>query len=426
MTDYTHIEWGPFFAAYENDTIVSAIVGEVSGNGHQVFVMGIPAYLPQSQHVPGRKVEPGGKVDVCIIKIMPETNNVVVSARVAEKVRAETEAQEIQVGDIVPVRVKNLVEYGAFVQIANGVDGLIFLKELSYNKVHSAEEVVSPGDEFKAKVVKISEKDGKRRIELSLKQALPDPWEDITYQVGDIVEGEVANLADYGAFLNIGTITAMLHRSELSWTKKNPVPREFLSVGDKVRVKIMSIDKEEKRMLVSTREVEGDPWQKLNIKEGTVVEGVIQGKTNFGFFVELGGGIAGLLHKNELAWISDRQKSLMETLKAGDTVRVVVTELDSAKRKLSLSMKHLESHPYDVLVNEHPLGTVFEATVLRNNVPGTMHVSLPAGKFQIFFHPELRYDWDAVKAQYPVDATIPVRITAYDSEAKRLTLVPAI
>lgn len=425
MTDYTSINWETFFSAYVNGTVVKAIVGEVSGNGHQVFVMGVPAYLPKTQKVAGMEVETGGEVDVCIIKIMPETNNVVVSAKVAAEKKALSEARELNVGDIVPVKVKNLVSYGAFVSITGCPDGLIFLKELSYKSIHSADEVVAVGDEFNAKVVKISEKDGKTRLELSLKQALPDPWESFPYAVGDIVEGEVATLADYGAFLNIASVTGILHRSELSWARKEVPLREILIVGDKIKVKIMSLDKENKKLAVSLREVEGDPWQKLELVEGDVVEGKILNKTNFGFFIELKGDIEGLLHKNDLAWISDDQKKLLESLKVGETIQAAIISIDREKKKLGLSMKYLQPHPYDTFVAEHPIGEIIEATVLKNNVPGTMHIILPIGKFQIFFDPTLRGSWNEITERYPVSAKIPVKTKAYDPETKKIEFTPA-
>lgn len=426
MIDYTNINWEPFFSAYENDTVVKAIVGEVSGNGHRVFVMGVPAYLPKSQKIPDMELTTGGDVDVCIIKIMPETNNVVVSARVAAEIKARSEARDLQVGDIVPVRVKNIVSFGVFVSILGCPDGLIFLKELSYQSIHSADEVVSLGDEFNAKVIKISKKDGKTRFELSLKQLLPDPWESFPHSVGDIVEGEVSALVDYGAFLNIASVTGILHRSELSWTKMEVPLREMLSIGDKIKVMIISLDKENKKMALSLREVEGDPWQKLEHTEGDVVEGRILNKTSIGLFVGLESNIEGLLHKNDLAWFSDDQKALLETLKVGDMIRAVIISIDRVKKKLGLSMKLLHPHPYDTFVAEHPSGTTFDATILRNNVPGTMHVALPIGKFQIFFDPILRRSWNEIIERYPVSGTIPIKTRSYDPEAKKIEFSPAI
>ena len=426
MTDYRSINLEPFFSAYKNDTVVKAIVGEISGNGHQVFVMGIPAYLPKTQQVPGATVSPGDEVMVTIIKIMPETNNVVVSAKEAAKLLSQKKAQDLKVGDIVSVKVKSIIDYGVFVSISEGVDGMIPLKELSYNKIHAAEEVVAVGDEFKARVEKLYEKDGKLRIELSRKQALPDPWESLSFQVGDIVDGTVTNIVDYGAFLNVGPVTGMLHRSELTWSLKDPNPKEYLSVGDKLRIKIINLDKENKKMAVSLREAKGDPWLKMDLEVGAIVEASILNKTKSGFMVGQKDGIGGLLHKYDLAWLNDDQKALMETLKVGDTVRVVVTSIDKAKRKLGFSMKHLEPHPFDTFVSDHPLGTTLEATVLWNNIPGTMRVNLPIGKFQIFFPPELKVSWEEIKEQYPEAGTITVTIKSYDPESKRIEFAPAI
>lgn len=426
MIDFTNVDFGPFLKAYHEEAIVKATVGEVSGRGHRVFLFGIPAYLPASQEVFGRPVDTGDEVDVRIIKIMPETNNVIVSAREAQRLIAQADAKELHVGDIIPVKVKTIVHLGTFVSIEGHPDGLIYRKELSYNYLQSADEVVAVGDEFDAKLVNINEKEGKTLIELSRRQALHNPWESLPFKVGDIVEGMVAAISDSGAILNIGPVMGTLHRSELSWTNKNASLREMLSIGKRIKVKILTIDKKNMKIAVSLRRAETDPWNELQPKVGDVLEGQILNKTTLGLFIGLKGGIEGLLHKDNISWLNDDQKSLLESLKVGDTIQTLIIGIDHAKRKLELSMKHLQPHPYDTFVAEHPSGDTIEATVVRNNVPGTMHISLPIGKFQIFFDPTLRNSWNEIMERYPVSGSISVRTKSYDPESKKIEFAPAI
>ncbi len=346
MTDYTTVNYEPLFRAYEEQTIVKATVGELSGKGHQVFVFGIPAYLPMTQEVPGMDVDPGHETEVCIIKIMPETNNVVVSARVADEKKSSAAAEKLKVGAIVTARIKSITQYGAFASIGS-VDGLIHITELSYQRISDPSTVVSVGQEIPVKILSISEEDGKgrRKVELSHKQALPDPWDSLTIKAGDIVEGVVDRIVDYGLFFTVEGIPAMVHRSELSWLVHSPDPRTVAKVGDTIKARIQSIDVPHKKIAASIREVTEDPWKTISIEPGDVLDVVITNQTNFGFFVGVGDGIEGLLHNNDLGWTKQDREAMKETLSVGDTVRVVLLEIDRDKHRLSFSLKHLTPQP---------------------------------------------------------------------------------
>lgn len=345
MTDYTIVNYEPLFKAYDEQTIVKATVGELSGKGHQVFVFGIPAYLPMTQEAPGMDVAPGQVAEVCIIKLMPETNNVVVSARVAEEKKSSAAAEKLEVGAIMTARIKSLTQYGAFASIG-GVDGLIHLKELSYQRVSDPSLVVSVGQEVPVKILSISEKNnnGRRKIELSHKQALPDPWESLTIKVGDIVEGVVDRIVDYGLFFTIDGVPAMVHQSELSWSAHSD-PHSFAKVGDTIMAKIQSIDIAHKKIAASIRDVTEDPWKTISIEPGDVLDAVITNRTTFGFFVGVGDQIEGLLHNNDLGWTKQDKKALKDKISVGDTVRVVLLEIDRDKHRMSFSMKHLTPQP---------------------------------------------------------------------------------
>ena len=345
MTDYTSINYTPLFKAYENQSIVKATVGEISGKGYQVFVFGFPAFLPNTQQVPGEDIEPGGEADVCIIKIMPETNNVIVSARVAKEKRASAETESLEIGQVVTAHIKSLTKFGAFASIGS-VDGLIHITELSYRRIGDPSEVVSVGQEIPVKIIKISEDNtGKRKIELSYKQILPNPWENLPFKDGDIVEGVVDRIVDYGLFLNVEGVDAMVHRSELSWSDRFPDPGSVVKVGDTIRARILSIDVPNKKIAASIREVTEDPWKTLSIEPGDVLDVVITKQTNFGFFVSVGNGIQGLLHNSDLGWTKQDREAMKGTLSVGDTVRVVLLEIDRNKHRLSFSMKHLTPQP---------------------------------------------------------------------------------
>ena len=346
MTDYTSLHYTQLFSAYERQSLVKAVVGEISGRGHQVFVLGFPSFLPATQEAPGESVKTGQEIEVCIIKMMPETNNIVVSARVAAEKKASAAAEKLEVGAIVTARIKSLTQYGAFASIGS-VDGLIRITELSYQHVSDPSKVVSVGQEIPVKILSISEEDdnGRRKIELSHKQALPNPWESLTFKVGDILDCTVDRVTDFGVFCTVDGVPAMVHRSELSWAQKGPEPKELYSVGDPIRVKIQSIDVDKKKIAASVRETTANPWNTLTLEPGDVVETVITNKTNFGFFITVAEGIEGLIHNNELAWTKDEKKALMESLSVGDTVRVVLLDIDRDKHRLSFSMKHLTPQP---------------------------------------------------------------------------------
>lgn len=349
MTDYTSLDYTQLFTAYDRQSIVKAVVGEVSGRGHQVFVLGFPAFLPSTQEAPGESVETGQEVEVCIIKMMPETNNVVVSARVAVEKKASDEAGKLEVGQVVTARIKSLTKYGAFASVG-GADGLIHITELSYNIISDPSEVVAVGQEIPVKILGISEPDdkGKRKIELSYKQTLPNPWEKLSIKVGDIVDSTVDRVTVFGLFFSVEGVQAMVHRSELSWIQKSPEPKDLYKVGDPIHAKILSIDIGMKKIAASVRKTTENPWDTLTLEPGDVVETAITNKTNFGFFISVAPGVEGRIHNNELAWTKDEKNAMMESLSVGDTIQAVLLEIDKEHHKMSFSIKRLSPPPLKV------------------------------------------------------------------------------
>ena len=425
MIDYTILDLEPVLKAYEEQSVVPALVGDVSGNGHQVFVFGVPAFLPYSQETEAT-VEEGREIDVCVIKILPESNNVIVSAKVAYEQKALEDAQTLNVGDVVRVRVTSIADYGVFVTTEAGVDGLILLKNLSYKRIKSADEVVSVGDVINAEVINVSKKGKKTIIEFSHKNTLPDPWDNTTIEEGQIVEGIIVNISSFGLFVEVGSIIGLIHQSEITWARQSPKPQDYFSPGDKVKAKVISINKEEKKLALSIRCMEENPWDRLNLNKGDIIESKIQAKTEFGLFLEVSDGIQGVLHKNDLAWTSKEQAELFESLQIGATLNVAVKSIDEKKRRISLSRKKLCPHPYDVFLKEHPTGSVIEGIVVDNSSVGEMKVDLPINTFTIQFSSEDRNRWEELVKQYPVGAYLPLEVKAYSYETHSLLFRPVI
>ena len=427
MEENKYINYEALLAAYDKGTVVKALVGDVSGNGHQVFVLGVPAFLPKTQEGPGKNLEAGREVDVCVIKILPENGNVVVSARVADQVLDSDEPAALEVGQVVKATVKNITQFGAFAQVGR-VTGLIHITELSYNPVNSPQDVVSVGDEVTVKVINITDRDGQRRYELSLKQALPNPWDTLPFQEGDLVEGTVSRIVDYGAFLAIGEFTAMLHRSEITWGTDYPRVDSLVSVGDQLTVMVKTIDKANHKIAVSLRDISGKAWDSSELSEGDVIEVDVLKRhpSGSGLVVGREGGIEGLLPRKEMAWTKDECRAVEESINVGDTIRVVVIDFDKSKRKLVVSLRPLMENPVDVFMRDHPVGSVVEGDVVKNSNPGIIRINLPMGGFRIAFDPSFTDRWNDIIKRYPVGGKLPVLIEEYDPDTRKISFVPAI
>lgn len=422
MAENTQNSYNSLFEAYDKGTVVKALVGEVSGKGYQVLVCGLPAYLPNTQIGAGMVVQAGAQVDVCIIKIMPGSAGIIVSAKVAAE-----KAITLEEGQIVEATISNIVDYGAFVHIGSA-SGLIPIKELSRQKIHSPLDVVSVGDVVNAKITKIFEKDGKTLIQLSIRQAEPDPWDNFPYKVGDVVEATVATIMEYGAFLSVGNYSALLHRSEITWETDYPVVKNYLAVRDKLTVKVISFDMANKKMAVSLRQMSSNAWAETNLSVGDVIDITVlqHSPSGAGLIVGEKDGIQGLLPRKEIDWLKDKAREYEESIHDGDTIRVVVLEFDKDKRKLTLSRRPLIENPLDVFIREHPVGSTVEGEVLKNATPGIIKISLPCGDFRIAFEPSFTEHWAGIMRQFPIGGKLPVKIVDYDTDEKNISFEPVM
>ena len=329
----------PLEKARDDKAILTALIGDLAGQGHRVTVLGMPAYLPEWMEVPGQPVSPGDEVEVRVIKVPPESKNVIVSAKAVFEKRNRDKAERHVPGDIVHVRVMRLEVFGALVRMEGGFVGLVPVKELCHATIHSPEQAVAVGDEFDAEILRVRQSKGKTLIELSRKRLLPSPLNDTTLEVGDVVEAEVANIKDYGAFVNIGDVPALLHRSELSWSEKEPDPRSLLKVGDRIKVKVVILDRETKKMAVSLREMLPNPWDDLALAPGYSFTGTVIKKLGFGVLVALPEGMYGLLHSTELTESRKGRNSALKAIKIGDSLPVVVKSIDRESRKIDLELQ---------------------------------------------------------------------------------------
>ena len=387
--------WHELEAALEQGKVVQGLVnGKVKG-GLTVMINGIRAFLPGSlvDLRPVKDTNPyeGKQLEFKVIKLDRKRNNVVVSRRAVLEASqgAEREAllSSLQEGAVVKGVVKNITDYGAFVDLG-GIDGLLHITDLAWRRVKHPSEVLSVGDEVEAKVLKYDQE--KNRVSLGLKQLGEDPWVGIArrYPTGTRLFGKVTNLTDYGAFVEIESgIEGLVHVSEMDWTNKNVHPSRVVQVGDEVEVMILEIDEERRRISLGMKQCLPNPWEEFatTYKKGDKVKGQIKSITDFGVFIGLPGGIDGLVHLSDLSWTVAGEEAV-RNYKKGDEVEAMVVAIDVERERISLGIKQLEGDPFTNYVNTHEKGSLVEGKVksldakgavvtLENDVEGYLRAS---------------------------------------------------
>ena len=364
--------WHDLEAAMEQGTIVSGLVtGKVKG-GLTVMVNGIRAFLPGSlvDIRPVKDTTPfeGKALEFKVIKLDRKRNNVVVSRRAVLEASLGAEREELlktlQEGAIVKGIVKNITDYGAFVDLG-GIDGLLHITDLAWRRVKHPSEVLAVGDEVTAKVLKFDQE--KNRVSLGMKQLGEDPWVGLSrrYPTGTRLFGKVTNLTDYGAFVEIEQgIEGLVHVSEMDWTNKNIHPTKVVQLGDEVEVMILEIDEERRRISLGMKQCMPNPWDEfaINHKKGDKVKGLIKSITDFGVFIGLPGGIDGLVHLSDLSW-SLAGEAAVRDYRKGQEVEAVVLAIDVERERISLGIKQLDGDPFSNYVALHDKGTVVNGTV---------------------------------------------------------------
>ncbi|HYC35192.1 MAG TPA: 30S ribosomal protein S1 [Usitatibacter sp.] len=387
--------WTSLDDALANASIIKGVVsGKVKG-GLTVMVNGIRAFLPGSlvdlRPVKDTSHFEGKELEFKVIKLDRKRNNVVVSRRAVMEETAGVERQQLletlKEGAVVKGVVKNITDYGAFVDLG-GIDGLLHITDLAWRRVKHPTEVLSVGDEVTAKILKFDAE--KNRVSLGLKQLGEDPWIGISrrYPQGTRLFGKVTNITDYGAFVEIESgIEGLVHVSEMDWTNKNVHPAKVVSLGDEVEVMILEIDEDRRRISLGMKQCMPNPWEEfaMNHKKGDRVKGVIKSITDFGVFIGLPGNIDGLVHLSDLSWNAPGEEAV-KSLKKGDEVETVVLSIDVERERISLGIKQLEGDPFGNYVTTHDKGNIVKGTVkaieskgaviqLENDVEGYLRAS---------------------------------------------------
>ncbi len=423
--------WRIILDANENDKILSGkIVRRIKG-GMVVDIMGIEAFLPGSQIdiKPIRDFDAlvGETMDFKVVKVNIPTENVVVSHKVLIEEKYASQRDEIlkglEKGQILEGTVKAITDFGVFVDL-NGVDGLIHITDLSWGRINHPKEVVELDQKLQV-VVTDYDKD-KKRISLSLKQLTPHPWDNIEtkYLIGDKVAGKVVSLTEYGAFIEIEKgIEGLIHISEMSWTQHISHPGQFVSMGMHVEAVILSLDKSEKKISLGMKQLTPDPWSELLTKYpvGSHQKGIIRNLTNFGAFVELEAGVDGLIHISDLSW-TKKVRHPGEIVKKGETIEVVVLEVNTQERKISLGHKQIEDNPWPELEKIYKVGTLVEGKVSKIIEKGLI-VEL-GGKVDGFV-PQAQLSSSKIKNLaycFPIDETLKMRVIEFDIENKKIVL----
>ena len=365
-------------ALEKNETITGRISGKVKG-GFTVDIKDVRAFLPGSL-VDVRPVrDPGyleGKeLEFKLIKLDRKRNNVVVSRRaVVESEHSEEREQlmdKLQEGVVLKGVVKNLTDYGAFVDLG-GIDGLLHITDMAWKRVRHPSEVVEVGQELDVRVLKYDRE--RNRVSLGLKQLGEDPWDNIArrYPANSRVFGKVSNVTDYGAFVEIEPgVEGLVHVSEMDWTNKNVNPSKVVQVGDEVEVMVLDVDEERRRISLGMKQVAANPWETFAAthKKGDKVSGQIKSITDFGIFIGLDGGIDGLIHLSDISW-NTTGEDIVRNFKKGDTLEAVVLAVDPERERISLGVKQLEQDPFGQYMAAHPKGSKVEGTVKEVDAKG--------------------------------------------------------
>ena len=366
--------WERVNAALENEEIIQGYIKCRTKGGMIVDVFGIEAFLPGSQidvhPIRDYDVFVGKTMEFKVVKINQEFRNVVVSHKALIEQELEQQRKEIigklEKGQILEGTVKNITTYGVFVDLG-GVDGLIHITDLSWGRVSDPHEVVALDQKINVVILDFDEE--KKRIALGLKQLTPHPWDalDENLKVGDHVKGKVVVMADYGAFVEIAPgVEGLIHVSEMSWSQHLRSANDFMKVGDDVEAVILTLDRAERKMSLGIKQLKEDPWETIDAKfpVGSKHVAKVRNFTNFGIFVELEEGVDGLIHISDLSW-TKKIKHPSEFTSVGDTLDVVVLEIDKENRRLSLGHKQLEKNPWDEYETIYTPGSVHKGTIVE-------------------------------------------------------------
>ena len=368
------LRWQNLREAYDNEEIITGkIIRRIKG-GMIVDLGVVQAFLPGSQldvrPITDFDIYLDKEIDLRIVKLNESRKNIVVSHKliIEESLLEQREAlfKEIEIGSIMDGRVKNITDFGVFVDLG-GIDGLLHITDLSWGRVNHPSEIIEINDEITVKVIEYDAE--RKRVSLGLKQLTPHPWDEveIKYPIGVTVEGTVVSLTNYGAFIEIEPgVEGLIHVSEISWTRHIKNPSEEYSMGHKVEAKVISIDSEERKISLGVKQLTPDPWDEIEkeFEIGKIYSGKVQNLTQFGAFVELKEGIDGLIHISDLSW-TKIVRHANNMIEKGQEMDVIVLEISRENRKISLGLKQLEDDPWPEIINHFESGKEVSGEIIR-------------------------------------------------------------
>ncbi|MBL4672985.1 MAG: 30S ribosomal protein S1 [Arenicella sp.] len=423
--------WAELEKAHENeDIVVGQITGKVKG-GFTVSLQNVRAFLPGSL-VDVRPVKDSAylenrDLELKVIKIDKARNNVVVSRRAVVEHELGAEREEllrtIEEGQIVKGIVKNLTDYGAFINLG-GIDGLLHITDMAWKRVKHPSEILEVGQDIEARVLKFDKE--KARVSLGIKQMGDDPWKDLArrFMVDTRHYGKVTNITDYGAFVELEDgVEGLVHVSEMDWTNKNIHPSKVCQVNDEVEVVVLEIDPERRRISLGMKQCRSNPWDSFAAthKKGDKVIGKIKSITDFGVFIGLDGNIDGLIHLSDLSW-NEEGEDVIRNFAKGDELEAVVLAVDSDRERISLGVKQVSGDPFSDFVATNSKGAVVNGTVKEADARGVT-IEIEQGVEGYLRAAEISRDHvEDASAIYPVGTEVETKITAIDRKTRRISL----
>jgi len=417
--------WDSLVDSYKNGTIIKGLVISKTKGGLIVDCLGLETFLPGSQidvkPITDYDIYVGKTMEFKVVKINEAIKNAVVSHKaliesdLAEQ--RETIISGLEKGQVLEGVVKNITDFGAFMDLG-GVDGLLYITDISWGRINHPNEVLSLNQKLNVVVLDFGE--DKKRISLGLKQLTPHPWEvlDKSITEGSVVKGKIVNIEDYGAFLEIiPGVEGLIHVSEVNWSNQPVNARDFFTLSQDMEAKVVTIDRDERKMSLSVKQLTQDPWNEVSAKYkiGSKHIGAVKNLTPYGVFVELENGIGGMVHISDLSW-TKRYSHPSEFTKVGEKIDVSILEVDEESRKLSLGHKQLEENPWDTFENVFPVGSYHEATLIKKDDRGAV-VQLPYGLEAYAPIKHLKKDDNSTAG---ADETLTFKVIEFNRDDKRI------
>ncbi len=417
--------WQNVVDYFKSGEVVTGTITSKTKGGLIVDVNGLETFLPGSQidvkPVTDYDQYVGKTMDFKVVKINEQIRNAVVSHKALIESDLEQQRGEImsklEKGQVLEGTIKNVTDFGAFVDLG-GVDGLLYITDISWGRISHPSEVLANGQ--KLNVVVLDFDDEKKRISLGLKQLTPHPWDSLPEEVqeGATVKGKVVNIEDYGSFLEVlPGVEGLVHVSEITWSSQPINAKEFFKMGDEYEARIVTLDKDERKMSLSIKQLTNDPWETIEDKYpvDSRHKGTVKNITPYGVFVELETGIGGMIHISDLSW-TKRYNHPSEFTKSGEEIEIMILSIDKESRKLSLGHKQLEDDPWNTFESIFPIGSTHEGTVMRKDDKGAV-IQLQYGLEAFAPARHLRKEDESILA---VEETLPFVVIEFDRNDKRI------